>query len=304
MNNSFQNFSLDSQKDYFLFMTNSSLLRNICVVFSCICLIVGPLALYSIIWFEKFGSGQKRTLLNMLFSMTCWICIGFAVFVYLPETIRFIYGPFPEIICSANTVLRHSFVSMLLLFMDAISLTRYVFIFKLKNPAAFNDTFWCFFLCLFIIIGSFLVQGSWYIYADYRPISFYMCTGRNPFHEQKRSTTIYGVNEICSATLNIVIYLKIYFYKKSTGSDQFEKQSLTAITSNIISFLIIVLSAIVIKNLDVTNPEDINKYWFQVVTYYRHLILPSIILMCIVLSCLLNKRYIRVVAEKFFTLNV
>ncbi len=50
----------------------------LCPIF-CDGILLGPLALYSIIWFERFGSDEKRTLLNMLFSMICWTCIGFCL---------------------------------------------------------------------------------------------------------------------------------------------------------------------------------------------------------------------------------
>jgi len=78
----------DNKTDYFSFMTETSALKSFCVLFSVMGIILGPLALYSIIWFERFGSDKKRTLLNMLFSMICWTCIGFCLCIQVIDAHR------------------------------------------------------------------------------------------------------------------------------------------------------------------------------------------------------------------------
>ena len=81
------NTSIALEVDFFSFTTDQNPERITCLVISCLGIILGPLVLYSIIWFERFGSDKKRTLLNMIFSMTCWIFIAFFAGVQVPETV-------------------------------------------------------------------------------------------------------------------------------------------------------------------------------------------------------------------------
>ena len=53
-------------------------------------LIVLPF-LYGIIWYEKFGTDSKRTLLNQLVSSICWKLIFIVLFLQFPMTIRIIF---------------------------------------------------------------------------------------------------------------------------------------------------------------------------------------------------------------------
>ena len=52
-------------------------------------LIVLP-SLYGIIWFERFGTDSKRTLLNQLIASICWCLIISIICLQFPMTIRFI----------------------------------------------------------------------------------------------------------------------------------------------------------------------------------------------------------------------
>jgi len=105
------------------------------------CCIILP-TLTGIIWFEKFGSDNKRTLINRLVSSVCWTFIQYVAIVLVVDIIRHLLGPLPNALCFAQVILRSSASSDLLLFYDAIISIRFVYIFVLKNPAAFHDEFW------------------------------------------------------------------------------------------------------------------------------------------------------------------
>ena len=55
-------------------------------------------------------------------------------------------GPFPPWICFIDTVIRNVFVMQGLMYLDAIIIARYVFLFHVKNPTALQDDFWRLFL--------------------------------------------------------------------------------------------------------------------------------------------------------------
>ena len=113
-----------NQSDFFPFMTESSAPKWAALTISIIFTVAGPFALYSIIWFERFGSDQKRTLMNMLFSMMLWTWILFIVVVQVLEIARYIVGPMPSPVCIFHLVTRYTLVSMVVLILDAMMITR------------------------------------------------------------------------------------------------------------------------------------------------------------------------------------
>ena len=64
----------------------------------------------------------------------------------------------PESVCLIEDFLKNSAVTQMLLFMDGIVVTRYIFIFHLKNPAAFDDQFWELFVAVWIVGFSVISQ--------------------------------------------------------------------------------------------------------------------------------------------------
>ena len=134
--------------DFFPFTTDRNTERITSLVISCSGIIFEPPVLYSIIWFERFGSDKKRTLLNMIFSMICWLFIAFFIFVQVPETFRYIYGPLPCFVCFLQLFIRYSLVCMVLLFVDAYIVERYLVSFlKLSCDSRFQRAFTA---CVFV----------------------------------------------------------------------------------------------------------------------------------------------------------
>jgi hypothetical protein len=68
--------------------------------------------------------------------------------------VRYVGGPLPSSLCVLQLHVRNAILTQLMLILDAIVLSRATFIFCLKNPAAFNDDFWCRFgttsICCFV----------------------------------------------------------------------------------------------------------------------------------------------------------
>jgi hypothetical protein len=53
-----------------------------------------------------------------------------------------------------------------MLFLDCIMVTRYTFIFWLKNPAAFQDEFWSLFINLWVVGFSWIAQLVFEVIID------------------------------------------------------------------------------------------------------------------------------------------
>jgi hypothetical protein len=62
----------NGDKDYFSYLLENNFERRIALLISLRIVILGPPMLFSIVWFENFGSDKKRTFLNRLVAMNCW----------------------------------------------------------------------------------------------------------------------------------------------------------------------------------------------------------------------------------------
>ena len=62
----------NSNQDYFSYLLESKFERGVSLFISITVLILGPPMLFTIVWFENFGSDKKRTFLNRLVAMNCW----------------------------------------------------------------------------------------------------------------------------------------------------------------------------------------------------------------------------------------
>jgi hypothetical protein len=200
--------------------------RNACIAFCFATCVVVPVLLAPIIWFDKYGTDNKRTFINMLNTSLCWMIIEYCAAVQLTEAVRFLYGPFSKSFCFLKTIVCSAYVTETLLYFDAIAMTRYLFIFWLKNPAAFQDDFWNVFVKLWINGASLIFNGVWFLKAERQIINYYVCSGIDPREDFKKPVNIYSVTEISSLVLNIAIYIRIKIYKRADSSRLAENVSL------------------------------------------------------------------------------
>ena len=88
--------------DFFSGLFENRMSKIAAVIFSFIGSYACIAMLYSIVWYEKFGSDCKRTLINRLF-VYFWFCpLTWEATVQQVEIIRYIFGPLPTAICKVN----------------------------------------------------------------------------------------------------------------------------------------------------------------------------------------------------------
>ncbi len=112
------------------------------VAFSALGISITTPMLFSIIWFER--NNHHRTLINQLVSSIIWYAIIWNATLQFPTILRYLLGPFPPVLCYIDIIFRNSFTMQGLLYLTAIIIVRYVFLFHLKNPTALqvcNSTF-------------------------------------------------------------------------------------------------------------------------------------------------------------------
>ena len=205
-----------SQKINFISIDISE--KNVPLVFSLIVstlvVIFAPPLLFAIIWFERFGSDKKRTLLNMFVYMNCWTIIVFSLLGQVPEIVIYTFGPLPHTFCYIHTLVRQSIFFSILMYIDAIIVFRYVYIFKLKNPAAFRDDFWCFLVSLWIYLVVLIFSTTSSILANFQILPNFICTGQITCLPEKKSGRGFTFVAAGSAILHATTSLRIYFHKR------------------------------------------------------------------------------------------
>ena len=77
-----------TDSDFFKFLMVYGPSEIVSLVFSAVSLVSVPLLLYSIIWFDNFGSDKKRTFINRLVSSFCAALIEMCFTIQLTEFIR------------------------------------------------------------------------------------------------------------------------------------------------------------------------------------------------------------------------
>ena len=82
------NSTSSNSEDFFKFIMENSAVRNASLVFCIGSMIVQPILLYTLIWYDKFSSDQKRTFINMLNSSICWLSIEYIIIVQTTEVLR------------------------------------------------------------------------------------------------------------------------------------------------------------------------------------------------------------------------
>ena len=109
---------------------------------SCLLTVVNVFLLYGIIWFERYGADLKRTLVDKSIASLCWCELVAETIWFGLNFLRYVMGPLPPSVCWIKTGFVYTNGMVQLLFVDVYLITRYLYIFVLKNPASVEDDFW------------------------------------------------------------------------------------------------------------------------------------------------------------------
>ena len=149
----------------------------------------------------------------MFVSLYCWAVIEFVFFVQISETVRFVYGPLPPFLCHLHIYFRGSIVYIMLMYKNASVLTKYAFIFCLKNPAAFNNEFWCQIILIWVHIFSLLFRGIEDWISPKTSINYYICIGKKP--QLTGQPNFNGIIELFTIVVHIFVFTRIYLFKRN-----------------------------------------------------------------------------------------
>ena len=105
-----------------------------------------------------------------------------------------------------------------MIFGDAITISRFIFIFVLKNPSAFQDDFWCLFGNIWVLSFCWIGQIVSEVMLGCENINVNICSGKNIKISEEcmlilRNDIFNGTIASCSIILHVFVLVKIQIFK-------------------------------------------------------------------------------------------
>ena len=188
--------------------------KNLVIVASFFVNLISGIFMYSIIWYERFGSDSKRILTNKLVSMIFWYEIFGSQFAFFSDTFIFLFAPMSNYSCLIMAFLRLMLVSNIVTFLNFIVFSKYIFIFWMRNPGSVQDDFWTVFISMWTFVFSFIFSLVRVIQAKKEMIFYYFCMNSDPEkdnHLQARADD--QIELMFCFLLHLVITLRVQIFK-------------------------------------------------------------------------------------------
>ena len=268
------------------------------VIFSIIIVLV----ICAIIWYERNGSDEKKCLPKRLY-LHAWQSACFWLCILLPfDIVRYCFGPFPTQACQFIYYLKAGITMQGILILDSILISRYIFIFFLKNPAGVYDHFWSTFLIIWIALFTWISQFVVMIAPTRHFVEVYVCAGVDPstdFVLPERNYLFDYTFKLMSFLLHLITGMHIEIYKwkltkinavyhprsKSFWLFSVNKDTLvTDIWEGILNCVLLAFCVMLTLQKRHTDLYKLNEYPYNVSEYFYTLIRPLVaafILICI-----------------------
>jgi len=162
--------------------------------------------------------------------------------------------------------------------------TRYLFIFWIKNPAAFHEEFWSRFVNIWVVMFSWAAQITFEVMLATDSYHIHVCTGNAQqmlLNGSSRVLTFNNGIRLFTVLLHTSIFTKIYAYKRKNrkqitnrGSSKFvwlkslERKSLADITTNIITAICVVAAGVMQLQINFGDVSDDNRYLHYLYEYF------------------------------------
>jgi len=271
------------------------------LTFSCLTIPINIGLLYGIVWFEKYGTDNKRTLINKLVASLCWNLIYLYTLCQPIEIVSYVIGKLPQSVCFANVVLKNASKTQSLLLFDSSVLVQYLLIFWIKNPAAVNDEFWSLFISMWIAGLAHVYNFVKFMVPHRQPLNFYICSGTVPDGDWSLPSNFGAHFEVLTIVTIVCVKLKIHFFKKGAVAveermtprsifkkkftlEAIDKGSLTTFTLSLTGLCL--FSSFVVLGLKLNKLQflEMNVYPNYFLYYVLQLILPNLV--GLIVSCL------------------
>ena len=303
-----------TQNDFFEELYSDTVTKQATIITFIIGSVIGLLLEFGIIWYERKGNHRYRTVINQMFSTVSWLVICYICFVYTPEGIRYLAGPFNATYCDALNCLRNFFATCIVLTLDLIIVLRYIFIFKLSNFAVLDDDLIATFLQISILVLSFWFAMVKRLSVGKMPLNYFLCAGKDPNERHDpRSSLQEGSGKFdttvilfcLSFILHIFVHMKIFLYQrkvehneknikvgrlgdetKNGGQQGTRTQprgstmpiSMADLTTQFLCLTFFAVNAGVVTALNKIHPEDLNSHQSRFLVYCHQIIFIAVAL--------------------------
>jgi len=229
-------------------------------------------------WLDYFDSKSEPENYYRLFTSFCWICMV-AMAIGISDIVRYVLGPLPAPVCSVQQFAKSSVKTTITMMYNAISLTRYIMIFHLKNPTAVKDEFWSLFITLWIIAACALTNFVYEFLPGLQDLSYYTCSGLDTAQDLELPRKKEGFALLFSLIFQILVNSRISLLKLSEKAPMlqnctplklnsadfqlklvFDKQAFMKMTAIVWSMLFFVMFYILRSKLKSFTVEEINIY--------------------------------------------
>ena len=231
----------------------------------------------SIMEFE--ATCTNRSLINQLVSSDFVAMVCYILMVHTPLLVRHLIGPFPVFLCQLEFLIKNVITLKFMFSLNFRSITRYILVFKAKNPTAVQDDFWVRFLCIWSVGCSIICQASLLLLPGREPMTFYLCAGKMPrkfLAEKVKNNAMFNMLALVTLVTHIIIHTKLTIHKRAekpkiaptisslvnatTRMEKFNQQSLFSLASNVIAIIIFGMSAMGPMAINRTDPTLMNIY--------------------------------------------
>jgi hypothetical protein len=169
---------------------------------------------FIIVKYEREKS--NRTLINQLLSsMLVWTSVPSTANQIL-VVVRFMCVANPKVFCYLDLFFKPGIILTYIMFLDAILVVRYIFIFHTKNPTANQDDFWNCFLCIWMTSISIIYQFVFILLPGNNPNFFYICLGRisqNHKNETMKENLVLRYLLVISALAHLFVGVRYFIFK-------------------------------------------------------------------------------------------
>ena len=277
----------DSSSDFFAPAFSDGPLKYFSIVTTTVFIIFLIPSGYGIVWYEHYGADSKRILINRCVASVCWTGIEFYVIVWPIDITRYVFGPLPEGVCLFQLMLKNVINMQTVLFCDAVSVARYLFIFYIKNPSAFQDEFWHTFINIWVVSCGLLSQFVFVYLPGHQPLIFFLCSGQNPLSDGTAITVkknyVFSISLILSIILQVSVAAKLVTHRMKLDSkttyayiDNFRKEnSFDILMCSAFLFLALIYGYLVFS-IQTVEPALINAYPNYLFVYGLHFGFPLI----------------------------
>ena len=204
------------------------------------------------------------------------------------------YGPLPHYMCVLNIHLKNAVFNQQILFITGMITSRYMFIFWLKNPAAFQDDFWSLFINMWIVGYSILKQCSSFMMPGRYTFFYYICTGKNPLPAENvplKSGLDLTILTLTMFFLHIFVVSRAYFYKQKhdpqpkqrIGFHRYSTESLFDLTTTIGIVLASTTISFMLWKLNQIKLAEFNYYPNYLYEYFVRMIAINLCELIVVL---------------------